>query len=982
MPGFVSPLADLAGWTLSPVPEIEIPKGLRYGGIVCRGLRAVRSAAADVLMPAPGVLRQTAVPAGPTVVEIQVNPFRMREVIGAIRFGLPTFYLFFDGVPPFTFANGDIDVEGAALASVSSVTLVQMGQDRIVRDPAEWAREIAAAIPEPDTGPTSWQAFSNAVGTALNGTTSRPILILDHRGRPAETAELGLVLGSPGSETVQNIVLVPEDAGDLQAALRRLGLPDDPLAGGPVRLRQREGDMQFARIEDGVAAAGEIELTPTGRHIQLTDLERWFAPQFAIPVGETASPLRRYTRANRLTPFLNGRPFFRAFFDLMARIDAEGQGVHLTGGYSLDAEAELLELRPGEADRPKTVKAALEAIAPLFSDLDKGGGRFLSAKFIQVEPTQTLSDKEIAAFYFLVGVIGVANMAKLGLTPLTTDGSGFAILVLVALLHHNLVSDFIDQNGVPFEFMRDAVELLDDPALRSINKFSANPAIVDDNPLAPTGFPFDSLFPFIRHFGLYHQKIAVIHNGEGVYGFCGGIDMNPNRVDDVDHNVASPYHDVHAMVEGEAAIDVARTFEQRWERDGRDDGGNALPTAFSVASLPRNAIDGADDVVQVARTYPQVVDEARRLHFAPLGDRTICNTTLKAIAEAREYIHIEDQYFTPPPEYVDAIVARVSSGELRKLVIALPTKNDQPYGDQSQTQSIAAFKAAETAAGAAPGEIVKIGGLRRHFTVASNTLRAASGKLIVGGEMVAQPADPGFDDTIILGPKVRLPHPPYWIAVDGELMWVYDEAPVVIHGEPPEGTRRFLVDRGQRTRIFGLGTGAKPRAHSEGAAATVVDLKGIFVHAKMILIDDVFAGIGSANVNRRGFYSDGEGHFFWMSERLKAKPPPGADRTHNPIARLRHEIWAELLNLPYPAAAPLLEDPVAAAALFDRLPIHGNRFVPLDAMPQDLSFGVFNGGDRIIETVLKAIVSGIVNVDHDAIFKGVADPTTHLEPLP
>jgi phosphatidylserine/phosphatidylglycerophosphate/cardiolipin synthase-like enzyme len=983
MPGFVSPLADLAGWTLSPVPQIEIPKGFRYGGIECRGLRAVRATAADVLMPAAGVLRQPAVPADPTVVEIQVNPFRMREVIGALRFGLPTFYLFFDGVPPFTFTNGDIDVEGAALASVSSVTFVQMGQDRIVRDPAEWAREIAAAMAEPDPGPTSWQAFSNAVAAALNGTARRPILILDHRGRPAEAAGLGLVLGPPGSETVQNIVLTPADAGDLQAALRRLGLPDDPLAtGGPVRLRQRGGDVQFARIEDGIAAAGEIELTQTGRHIQLTDLERWFAPQFAVPVGETTSPLRRYTRGNRLTPFVNGRPFFRDFFDRLQQINGTGQGVHLTGGYTLDAEVELLDLLPNEPERPTTVKAALEAMKVHFNDLADGGGRFLSAKFIQIEPSQTLSDKEIAAFYFLVGIIGVANMGKLGLTPLTTDGSGFAILVLLALLHHNFVQDFIDENGKPFEFMRDAVELLDDPALSSINKFSANPATVDDNPLAPTGFPFDTLFPFIRHFGLYHQKIAIIRNGEGVFGYCGGVDMNPNRVDDADHNVAGPYHDMHALVEGEAAIDVATTFEQRWERDGRADDGAALPLAFSVVSLPRDNLEIADDVVQVARTYPEVLGDDRRLKFAPLGDRTICDTTLRAIAEAREYIHIEDQYFTPPPEYVRAIVQRVRSGDLRRLVIALPTKNDQPYGDQSQTQSIALFKEAEAEAGATPGEIVKIGGLRRHFTVASNTLRSASGKLIVGGEMVDQPASPGFDDTIVLGPKVRLPHPPFWISVDGELMWVFDEAPVVIHGEPPEGTRRFLVDRGQRTNLFGLGTGAKPRAHSEGAAATVVDLKGIFVHAKMILIDDVFAGIGSANVNRRGFYSDGEGHFFWMSERLKAKPPPGAPRMHNPIAQLRHEIWAELLNLPYPMAAPLLDDPVAAASLFDRLPIHGNRFVPLDAMPQDLAFGVFNGGDRIIETVLKAIVSSIVNVDHDAIFKGIVDPTTLLEPLP
>jgi phosphatidylserine/phosphatidylglycerophosphate/cardiolipin synthase-like enzyme len=978
MTGFVSPLADLVGWTLTAVPEVTIPNGLRYGGVVALGVRAERAAPADVLMPAPGVLRQLAAPNGARFVELQVNPFRMRNVVGAIPFGAPTFYLVFESATALAFADGDLDVEGATLTTATTVTLFQMGQDRIVRDPAEWARAIAVAIPNPDTGPSSWQAFADA----LAGMPSRPILILDHRGRPVDAAAIDLVRGPPESETLQSVILVEADAGDLRAALRRLGLPDDPFAdGGPVRIRLPGGDAQFVRIEDGVAGAGEIALVPEARHIQATDLELWFAPQFAIPENETESPLQRYSRGNRLTPFVNGRPLFRRLFDLLLDIDGTEQGFHLTGGFSLFPDTPLLELGPGDdPDRPTTVKAAIEHIKDHFPTLTDGGARFLSAKFIQIEPTETLSQKEIAAFYFLVGVIGVANLAKLGLKGLQTDGSGFAILVLIALLHHDLVNEFFDENGRPLEFMRDAVEQLDNPEIRSLNKFSPLPTTVADNPLAPSGFPFDTLFPVIRHFGLYHQKIAVVKNREGAFGFCGGIDMNPNRVDDADHNVSGPYHDVHAMVEGEAAVDVAITFEQRWERDGVNEDGNPEPLAFGVSSIdPRPGI--GEDIVQMARTYPHVLDPDTRLSFAPLGDRTIRDTTLNAIAAAKEYIHIEDQYFTPPPAYVDAIVERVASGELRKLIITLPTSSDQPYGELSQVQSLAAFRAAETAAGAAPGEIVKVGILRRHFTVASNTLRAASGKLILGEDMIAQPADPGFDDTVVLGPKVRVPPPPFWLAVEGELMWIYDEASVVVHGEPPEGTRRYLADRGQRTRIFGLGTRAKPRKHTAGAAATVVDLHGIFVHAKLILVDDVFAGIGSANVNRRGFYSDGEGHLFWVPERLKAKPPDGNPRTYNPIARLRHELWAELLNLPYPMAAPLLDDPVAAAALFDRLPIHGNRFTPKDAIPLNLSFGAFNGGDSIIATVLQALFSTIVNLDHQAIFDGVVDPTTPLEPF-
>ena len=64
---------------------------------------------------------------------------------GGLPFGLPTFYVLFDAAPGLAFTDGDIEAEGAALAAASAVTLVMIGQDRIVRDPVEWAREIGRA---------------------------------------------------------------------------------------------------------------------------------------------------------------------------------------------------------------------------------------------------------------------------------------------------------------------------------------------------------------------------------------------------------------------------------------------------------------------------------------------------------------------------------------------------------------------------------------------------------------------------------------------------------------------------------------------------------------------------------------------------------------------------------------------------------------------------------------------------------------------
>ena len=138
---------------------------------------------------------------------------------------------------------------------------------------------------------------------------------------------------------------------------------------------------------------------------------------------------------------------------------------------------------------------------------------------------------------------------------------------------------------------------------------------------------------------------------------------------------------------------------------------------------------------------------------------------------------------------------------------------------------------------------------------------------------------------------------------------------------------------------------ARGRARtSAGAAATVVDLAGIYVHAKSTIVDDVFVGIGSANINRRGHYHDGEITVYGVPQRLKAS-------RSNPVAALRRRLWAEMLDIPLATAGPLLEDPIAAAALFDRSPLAGNRFTDIEAYPTHLMQDV-TGGDGLVLTLL------------------------------
>ena len=58
-----------------------------------------------------------------------------------------------------------------------------------------------------------------------------------------------------------------------------------------------------------------------------------------------------------------------------------------------------------------------------------------------------------------------------------------------------------------------------------------------------------------------------------------------------------------------------------------------------------------------------------------------------------------------------------------------------------------------------------------------------------------------------------------------------------------------------------------------------------------MMIDDIFVSIGSANLNRRGFFHDGELNVFAIPEALRSAPD-------NPARALRTALWAEQLGLP------------------------------------------------------------------------------------
>ena len=960
MPSFGAPL-DPAGWTFTKPGTFAVPDTLRYGGLSALVLQAERAAPAPVAVPAPGVLRQVSVgdpPPGQIVVGIQIRPFGIRDVATAIPSGLPTFYLVFpSGSALAAFADGDAADAGDVLGSVTSVAIVCVGQDRVARDPALWSAEILAAIPAPDQG--AWEPFAAAVAAQTAGGQSPPVLLLDHRGAPLEEAVIEIASGA----ATATAVMTAEDGGDLQRTVARMHAADPgamPLssvlgAAGRATLRPQQAgadDVQLALLENAAdpavsSVAGAIEVTPQLRHVTLTDLTAWFAGQSAgLPPGHA-----RFTRGNLVTPFANGPDYY----DLLFRQLHDADGLHLGGGWATFPDVELTTKRPGD---PDDLPVTLEQAAALIGT--HGETRFLSPQFIQLEPNSPIETGELLAFYLII--VGLLRFQNVDFVR--SDAGGAVILLALFVINAIAVTWIGDQNGKPLEPSKDAVDKLN-PIQNAVSVFSPYPAEVADNPSAPPpgNQLFSTIFKTDRHFGVYHQKFAIVKVGDSRFGYCGGIDINPNRLDDSRHLALEPFHDVHAQVRGPAVPEIELSFNERWTRDG----GGTSP-AFQPAD-PATIEKPGFDAVQVARTYFEPADPSRELEFAPSGDDTIKRTLLGAIGKARELIMVEDQYFTPPGEYTAALAARVAARAIDTLLIVLTGVTDQPFGELSRTAAIDQLLTADGGAG-----IVRIGYLRRHYTLPDNELRASSGRLTLMEDLDGAP---GIVPNVVLGPKERLPQPPYWFAIEGELMYAFDLSAM----PNPTGdiASVFQVLRGPETRLIKGGPvataiGPRTRTHAAGAAATVVDLAGIYVHSKLTIVDDMFMSIGSANVDRRGFYHDGEINAFSVPQQLKASRA-------NPVAALRRKIWAEVLDIPLATAEPLLADPRAAARLFDRSPLLGNRFTDIDAYPTHLMFDA-TGGDGLVSLLLKLVIGSLVTVDHDALYKGVVDPTSSLDPAP
>lgn len=185
-------------------------------------------------------------------------------------------------------------------------------------------------------------------------------------------------------------------------------------------------------------------------------------------------------------------------------------------------------------------------------------------------------------------------------------------------------------------------------------------------------------------FGSHHQKVMVASGSDGLVSFCGGIDVNPDRVFPLGVNGAAqdggPMHDVHCRIRGPAAFDVLQTFIQRWSDFVRAYSvREKAPLLGKNVTLDKQPKPGRLQV-QVGRTFgnatahniigaPNATDLQRSPYeFAKQGERTLRAMFLRAIEAARRFIYIEDQYLVNPETSAALVKALPNISHLTILI--------------------------------------------------------------------------------------------------------------------------------------------------------------------------------------------------------------------------------------------------------------------------------------------------------------------------
>jgi phosphatidylserine/phosphatidylglycerophosphate/cardiolipin synthase-like enzyme/Ca2+-binding EF-hand superfamily protein len=261
--------------------------------------------------------------------------------------------------------------------------------------------------------------------------------------------------------------------------------------------------------------------------------------------------------------------------------------------------------------------------------------------------------------------------------------------------------------------------------------------------------------PSVPYTWTHHQKLVIV---DQVVGFVGGLDLAWGRYDTHEHTIVDnnhlkliwpgndlyngevtrsvsckskldsfrdtfdrdvyprmPWHDIHSVVTGKLAVDLAANFIGRWNHHGGLEMGNIplLPQPVRETSSSSLLMAARDDIDRTVlyqsylpanvKLYPitgQAIRSISTWSGALRTERSIQTAYIHLIKTARHYIYIENQYFcshTPNSTEIENLVGQaiidrigeaITENQVFRIYVMMPMHPDGDPLDSSIQQII------------------------------------------------------------------------------------------------------------------------------------------------------------------------------------------------------------------------------------------------------------------------------------------------------
>lgn len=564
----------------------------------------------------------------------------------------------------------------------------------------------------------------------------------------------------------------------------------------------------------------------------------------------------RYSNGNQITPLIDGAAYFADLEDEMAAMTDPSDYFCQTGWW-LDPNFVLQQTSSyGESDPP--YEPTGRKLIDLLTNIGQAGGSMYLLIWDQ------LAD----AVNVMLPAVPDADRAVRAVWEKLNDSGATA----------TGVQQFWERVAFPTVLDKSTYDPNDD-AVKAVNGLTGSgrhQAILDSR---------------LRPAASHHAKSVIVKNGAGLAAYVGGIDVHLNRTNSashIDHAPGEFYHDVQCKIEGPAARDVLRTFISRWNdhplSDSTDDPYNGKTADMQCLDLgflsPGHSVplDSSDDrqggtcLAQIARTFGNCsgmvgVDRPHGNRFrtndgyafAPQGEFGIEAAVLTAIKRARRFIYIEDQYLgnlKVATAVADKIKEHKDRGERFFVYIVTP---DMPKYSVDVVQGLLNLQAVQV--------------VYRTISAVAPVTAALVGAVLEA----ALEANAPIDHVVFEQP------------------WAYTQNrwQDILGSVDPDHKywQMFCLRLPSFDRVVPSPFGTVARKLGFMSTVAPIEDRRIYVHTKTVIVDDVWAMIGSANMNVRSYTMDTEITCGFIDGAVDDRGRRVAVRQY------RQQLWAEHLGM-------------------------------------------------------------------------------------